>query len=339
MRISLVFLLWVASFTAPAQDFSSIDAYARNTPQPKTKNADDLATYLHQQAITDLEKVRAYYVWITQNIAYDTKSYFSGKSNPETSPEATLKKRRAICQGYSELFKALCDIGNIPCFVVDGYSKGYGYKPGKKFNSTDHAWNVVQLNQKWYLIDATWGAGYVTEQQQFEQKFKEEYFLADPKKFILNHLPSDPMWQLLPCPLTMEEYLENDPRIEKIIESKSDCFSFADTINSYLQLEKTERMINSSERAYRFFPENAEPVGYAYMNLAYDLGLQLTPLYDSEEFVKALEVSRTILLLNERALKYFKESKTENGKNAYNMAKQNISSMKNSIKSLEDYLK
>ncbi len=340
MRLKTIIFFLGLACSLVAQDYATIDGYALNVPKSKTNTPADLAEYLNKQAKGDLEKVRAYYVWITHHVAYDTKSFFSGKSGSESSPETTLKKRNAVCQGYAELFKALCDYGNISCFVVDGYSKGFGYKPGKKFTSTDHAWNLVFVNNKWQPIDATWGAGFVNRDHKFEFHFNEENFLADPKQFIFKHLPADPMWQLLPCPLTMDEYLQNEEEINLILKENKTCsYSFPDTINNYLQLKKNERMISSAERAYRFYPKNTDAVGYAYLNFAYDLGLQLPPLFDNQEFTKALELSQTILQLNEKAMNYFKAGNTENSKNAYNIAKQNIASMKNSIKSLEEYLK
>jgi len=46
---------------------------------------------------------------------------------------------------------------------VSGYAKGYGYYQGKQFESTDHAWIAFQIDEQWYLMDPTWGAGYVDD--------------------------------------------------------------------------------------------------------------------------------------------------------------------------------
>ncbi len=53
---------------------------------------------------------------------------------------------KAVCQGYSEAFKVVCDIYNVPCICVIGYSQG-----------ENHMWNAVQKEDgKWYFIDCTW---------------------------------------------------------------------------------------------------------------------------------------------------------------------------------------
>ncbi|MBR0535182.1 MAG: hypothetical protein IIX14_02255 [Clostridia bacterium] len=57
-----------------------------------------------------------------------------------------LVEGRAVCQGYSDAVKILCDYYKIPCVCISGTSDGYG-----------HMWNAVQMDDgKWYLMDLTW---------------------------------------------------------------------------------------------------------------------------------------------------------------------------------------
>ena len=57
-----------------------------------------------------------------------------------------LVEGRAVCQGYSDGIKLLCDYYNIPCVCISGTSNGGG-----------HMWNAVQMDDgKWYFIDCTW---------------------------------------------------------------------------------------------------------------------------------------------------------------------------------------
>ena len=46
---------------------------------------------------------------------YDTTSYFSGRFQPQDSA-SVLQSRKAVCQGYAELFLSLCKSVNL-CFV------------------------------------------------------------------------------------------------------------------------------------------------------------------------------------------------------------------------------
>jgi hypothetical protein len=50
----------------------------------------------------------------------------------------------AVCEGYSEAFKLLCDRAGIDCIIVTGELDGVG-----------HAWNRVRINEKWYDVDVT----------------------------------------------------------------------------------------------------------------------------------------------------------------------------------------
>ncbi len=57
-----------------------------------------------------------------------------------------LVEGRAVCQGYSDAVKLVCDYYNIPAVCIAGTANGGG-----------HMWNAIQLEDgKWYLMDLTW---------------------------------------------------------------------------------------------------------------------------------------------------------------------------------------
>lgn len=51
----------------------------------------------------------------------------------------------AVCSGYAEMFRLMCECANIPCSYVRGTAE-----------DSLHAWNAVQLDGRWYYIDVTW---------------------------------------------------------------------------------------------------------------------------------------------------------------------------------------
>lgn len=61
-----------------------------------------------------------------------------------------LIDHQAVCQGYAEAFKLLCDRENIPCILVSG--------SGVTTQGTEpHMWNYVQMEDgSWYAVDVTW---------------------------------------------------------------------------------------------------------------------------------------------------------------------------------------
>jgi len=339
IKIWLVTILFFASHIVHSQNFDAIDAHAKAAPRSAEKTVESLATYLNEKTTTDLEKVRAYYMWITANIDYDTKTFFSANPKPRTSAADALKYKRAICQGYSELFKALCEQSKIPCFLLSGYSKGYGYNTKKDLTSADHAWNVVYLNDQWQLIDATWGSGYIDEKKNYVKMFFSEYFLTKPEQFILKHLPSDPMWQLLTCPISIIDYKKPDSEIIPKVEKCVGTFKFNDTIEAYLKLSPIDQQMASAERSFRFNPENYDLPGYALLNLSYDMSSELNVAYEKQDYAKALQLNKEILKISEEALVYLRKSKNPQATQAVEICKQNIESSKGNIKSLEKFMK
>ena len=192
---------------AAQSKYKNIDRYARFTPSDFENSVEMLARYLIDGAENDVEKVRAFYVWIAENISYDTKSYFR-RQYPTQSPEAVLIRRTAICQGYANLFKRFCDIANIPCMEVSGFSKGYGTNPAIIPEQDNHIWNIVQVNEEWHLVDVSWASGYINNKRQFVKRFTGYYFFTDPAEFIFTHFPSNHNFQLLLISQSEEEFLE-----------------------------------------------------------------------------------------------------------------------------------
>ena len=66
-------------------------------------------------------QVEAIYTWITNNIDYDVKQYQKGNRKHFT-PEQVVRRRRALCGGYAELFSEMCRRIGVESYVVNGYS-------------------------------------------------------------------------------------------------------------------------------------------------------------------------------------------------------------------------
>ncbi|CAF0936817.1 unnamed protein product [Adineta ricciae] len=149
------------------------------------------------------------FYWIACNIEYDAVSFFN-HNIPEQSAESVFRTKKCVCAGYSRLYKYLCDQLALKCEEISGYSKGYGFDTREEtaILKTDHAWNVVEINQHWYVLDATWGTGHLNEQNIFERKLETFYFLTRSDQMIYDHLPEDEKWQLLKQPIKMTQYMQ-----------------------------------------------------------------------------------------------------------------------------------
>lgn len=152
------------------------------------------------------EKVKLLHDWIADNIRYDFEGYLS-RNLGDNSWAGVLKNKKSVCAGYANLFDAMCGIAGIPCEVVSGFAKGYGYDPlGSVRPSSNHAWNAVTIQGRKYLVDATWDSGYINAFNQNVKSYSTDYLFADPARIIYSHFPDDPRYQLLATPKTFEDF-------------------------------------------------------------------------------------------------------------------------------------
>ncbi|XP_045174164.2 kyphoscoliosis peptidase-like [Mercenaria mercenaria] len=201
-------------------NYQKIDQHARKAPNSVKNSAEELVKYMSTVSKDPRMLARGFFVWSSENIKYDVEGFFGRATKAPNDAESVMKNGRSVCEGYASVFELLCRKAGIPVKKISGFSKGYGYSAAKPLTlstSTDHAWNAVQLEGKWYLLDSTWGAGHLdSETNSFKKKFDDFYFLTDPKQFVSAHFPymdnnleESQKWQLLPKPLSLEEFNKN----------------------------------------------------------------------------------------------------------------------------------
>jgi Transglutaminase-like superfamily len=117
-----------------------------------------LAQNITLNARNDSDKVVAIYQWMFKNLDYDYQSLINerkGTPDPDSfqQPAVAIRRKTAVCDGYSRIFRDLCLLNNVYSTVIVGYTT---------FNElTDsaqvlHAWNSVRVNNNWYLMDISW---------------------------------------------------------------------------------------------------------------------------------------------------------------------------------------
>lgn len=273
------------AYTRPYSDydFSSIDRHALDAPDRLKSSPRKLAEYLAEPAGNDVEVARAIYRWVIENIRYDTESFFSGNLT-SVEPSQVLQEGKAVCSGYSGVYKMLAKHAGLEVVTISGFGKGYGYRDGDKIEGTNHAWNAVKLDGEWHLLDSTWGAGgYSNRKGKWVRKFDDSYFLTPPAAFAFSHRPQDQKWQLLKEPLTRQEF-QQFPNLEpsffemgfspqktrSLLEDDADMkfpevFTFADDVDVYLRQAPVQGEL-SSKRRYKFVIESGEIARAAFVN-------------------------------------------------------------------------
>ncbi len=235
MKLLLLLYALCISSLLFAQDYSNyaaVDGRALSIPKAQTFATKDIANFIQTNFTGDRDKIRAVYKWITANISYSKDSmYFSNwGGDPEVKMEATLRKRRGVCENYAGLFTNIIVKCGIQSVVVGGYT----YLNGS-VNMSGHSWCAVNVDKEWLLCDPTWDGGFANEAR---------YFLVQPSDFIATHMPFDPLWQLIPYPISHKEFRKGYTSAPK----KDTAVNVAATVNAYLAMDTLQQLETATKR-------------------------------------------------------------------------------------------
>lgn len=194
----LTFILVFIPIGLFSQQFEKVDTYVKYLQVDKTLSLDKLTEKLTNPFPVEIDKVRAIYYWIADNIKYDYVSY-KNRIQISSQPEIVYLNRIAVCAGYSNLFAYMLDLVGIENNVISGYTRKELDTTFRK--ETNHAWNSIKLNNKWYLFDVTWA------RDTLNNTVHDFYFKTDPEIFILNHYPTDYKWALLDTKYSPNDYM------------------------------------------------------------------------------------------------------------------------------------
>ena len=184
------------------------NSIANDLPKRTQTNLQSLKDLIKSKTNDLSQKEQSYivFLWICDNISYDADSFFAGRK-VDVTPGGVFKTGLTVCSGYARLYKEIASYINLEVECVSCYAKGVGYEAGKILNKTDHEYNVIKLDDKWYPIDSTWGAGHI-EGKKFLKAYNEFYFLVDPELLIKTHFPANEKWQLTKKKYTLEEFFK-----------------------------------------------------------------------------------------------------------------------------------
>ena len=236
-RILIVFFLLINNLFA--QDYKLVDETVKKYPS-NFESTSALASQINVDFKSESDKARAIFCWIAYNVEYDVKTFlnpqpisgFSYSSESEKIEKLnkieeqiiyrSFRRKMAVCEGYAVLFNHLAKLVGLNCEVVKGASKVMNTDIGVKKIIQNHAWNSIQIDRTWRLIDVTWGAGFLDyNTQKFVRKFTPIYFDLDSKYFFMNHFPIDSKWNnivldknlYLNLPLVYNKFLEDKMEI------------------------------------------------------------------------------------------------------------------------------
>lgn len=248
MKLHNSFALLVAFLLCNYSVFAKYDEIDRMAREVRGKDLVETHKRLAEIGNDQEMIVRAFFTWMTDNIRYDVAEFENPQPDYEKQEaQQVFRNKKGVCEGYSNLFKAFCDLSSIPCFVVGGHCRAFG-----RYVPEGHAWNTVNIKGEWRLIDVTWGAGVLNESGKYVKSFNDTYFFTEPSVFIEDHYAFDPAWQLLHFPVKLADYRKPNWKYQP--DSKGQKFMYADTIANWLEMDTVNKTIVEASRILGFNP-------------------------------------------------------------------------------------
>lgn len=128
-----------------------------------------------KDSMSDYEKEKAVYDWMTSSLQNDQGALTVIPSTTEDcdNPYGVLKYHNAVCVGYATTFRMFMQMMDIECMVEHNNEKW-------------HSWDVVKLDDDWYITDIYSDAGngnyahfnMTDAMWSQEQSWDQEYFPA-----------------------------------------------------------------------------------------------------------------------------------------------------------------
>ena len=173
-------------------------------PASAEASIETLAAYVMRTESNKVQQVKALHDWVAAHVRYDVallRALERGERPDFSSQQAqnVFQSRSGVCAGYANLMKALGEAAGIDVEVVTGHTR-------RSVGGVGHAWNAVKIEERWYLMDATWDAGFVNG-DTFTAEYSTDYFLTPASAFVRNHLPENPEWQLMSVPISRAEFM------------------------------------------------------------------------------------------------------------------------------------
>ena len=155
---------------------------------PSRYDYQSLTDSITQGATTDYERGRRIYDWLVGHIRYDDSGLV------RTADEAWLQ-RKAVCQGYCELFYRMASTQDMDVDII--YGRG---RSPRGLMEREHCWLGLQTERGYILLDPTWEASMPTHDDCL-------WYDVSPSWFVFTHMPHKKRHQHLIQPITHHEFL------------------------------------------------------------------------------------------------------------------------------------
>lgn len=140
--------------------------------KPKGNTLEELANSVVKEVVTEdmneLQKYKVLHDWLINYAEYDWNNVNTSSTSIHNGT-VVLTSGKGVCDAYAYAYQALCKSANLYCKVIIGNT-------GDKYS--DHAWNIVRVNNQFYHVDCTWDD---SDNKSLEKEQTYDYFMLSDK--------------------------------------------------------------------------------------------------------------------------------------------------------------
>lgn len=122
---------------------------------------------------SDYQKEKKIHDYIVKSVEYGYPDSSRDEESDAYNAYGALVKGKAVCNGYAQAMKLLCDLCGIECEMVTGMADG-----------ENHAWNLIRLDEEWYHTDVTWD----DPEPDDPSRILYSYFNLDDTQMEISHI-------------------------------------------------------------------------------------------------------------------------------------------------------
>ncbi|MBR3553150.1 MAG: leucine-rich repeat protein [Clostridia bacterium] len=152
-----VYTLCPVYYTTAEQE-AAVDAYVQSVVAGCTaQDATGIARYL--------------YDYLCEHVTFDLENLYNDADLLKYTAYGAAVNGRAVCQGFAQLYYKLALAAGLDCRIVTG-TRG----------DVAHAWNIIQIDDLWYHVDASSGAQLLDNSAYFMKRLFDGYTIRYGEK-------------------------------------------------------------------------------------------------------------------------------------------------------------
>lgn len=120
-----------------------------------------IVSQITTDSMTDIEKAKVLHDWVCNKVTYDYEDVYALKNHVDAS---IFLNDSTVCDGYASGYSLLLQAAGIESYYISGKTNSGEY----------HAWNIVNLNDRYFHVDCCWD----------DSIGNSEYFVLSDKQML-----------------------------------------------------------------------------------------------------------------------------------------------------------